>query len=813
MQLVMDRELPQSVYWALDQLRQVLRLKGETIQESTAPEPGPAIFVGMAGQSPAVDRALDAAGVLCPTPAESLVIHPSGHDRLIITGRDERGLVYALTEVARAVERSTRHDWFDSVIPAIESPELSWRSMQLFLCNRALEEEWFYRERFWEEYLTQLARDRFNNLTLTFGHQTSYLSPPYPFLLEMPEFPQVRPIGFTQEARRQNLETLKKTSEMARARGLHFTFAVWSQHAYRYGTPMVEGLREDNLSDFNALGLRKVLEACPAIDGVQFRMNVESGVPEDRQTEFYEKQFRAIAECGRPIRLDLRAKGLANQTIQRARELVPSTVVSTKHWCEHLGMPYPMPAIQQFDRHHYRRYGMWDLLEKPRDCPLVYRLWSAGTQRVLLWGDPEWVKRFVVSCHFGSIGFEVMAPLTNKGALAETGRWPIIEDRTYQPYDEEYQRYWMFYLLFGRLGYNPETPAEIWRRELRDRFAEAAEAVEHAYHVGSQILPLITTVLQWSASLWRFWPEMFAGRNLEEDIQIEPSDPTQFYGVAEYVEDALKDRLCGKWTPGQVAHHLQQLAAQTRNALASVRSTGPVSEKAELGGTELDFTLVAHLADYHACRLLAATHMAFYLRTGETARLQEARRVLCRAKAHWSALAAVADGIYHPNLIFGRRDADHCGHWKDCLPVVEQDIARVEQILTDSPDTTPAASDKRYPGEHIPLEQPHVTFEPVNCATPGRDLTLQIHIQTRAPLHAVRCYYRTANQALSFNRLEMQANGNDSYIGTIPGGSIDAQWDMMVFFEIFPEDGRAFRWPDWRVRTPYIVIPTLAGSD
>ena len=129
---------------------------------------------------------------------------------------------------------------------------------------------------------------------------------------------------------------------------------------------MVEGLTSEILADYNAAGLARVLAECPDIDGVQFRMNVESGVDEAHQAEFFEPQFRAIAACGRPVRLDLRAKGLAESTIELAQRLVPNTVVSTKHWCEHLGMPYSMPAIQQKDHRSYRRYGTWDLLRKPR---------------------------------------------------------------------------------------------------------------------------------------------------------------------------------------------------------------------------------------------------------------------------------------------------------------------------------------------------------------------------------------------------------------------------------------------------------------
>ena len=63
--------------------------------------------------------------------------------------------------------------------------------------------------------------------------------------------------------------------------------------------------------------------------------------------------------------------------------------------------------------------------------------------------------------------------------------------------------------------------------------------MEALYRIGGRILPLLTVVLQHSASLWTFRPERFAGRGLEEDARTEPSDPTRFYGIDEYVEDAL----------------------------------------------------------------------------------------------------------------------------------------------------------------------------------------------------------------------------------------------------------------------------------
>ena len=810
MQIVGAKELAGAGRWALGELKNALEAKSWGVQDCDGMQPGHAIVIGLA-ESPAVQELLARAQIDVPDAPESLVIHKLNQNTLVVAGRDVRGLVYALTELARAIELSSEDsDPFAGVIEVVESPELKWRSMQLFLCNADLEREWYFRESFWDEYLGMLARCRYNNLSLTFAHQTSYLAPPYPFHVELPEFPQVRVPGLSQDERQRNLAMLRRISEMAQARALHFTLGVWSQHDSGYGAPMVEGLDEDIRAECNALGLRKLLEACPAIDGVQFRMNRESGVPEDEQLKYYEAQFRAIAECGRPICLDLRAKGLSNRTIERARELVPNTVVSTKFWCEHLGQPYVMPAIQRADVNNHRRYGAWDLLEKPRDWDLVYRLWSVGTQKILLWGDPEWVKRFVQSCRFGSVGFEVMAPLTNKGFGNKPGSWRVITDTSYQPYQEEYQRYWLFHLLFGRLGYNSSTSCEVWRRELRQQFGEAAEPIERAYRSAGGVMPLLTTVQQWSASTWRYWPELFAGRTLEQDINIEPSDPTQFYGVVEYVDDAMSRNLCGKWTPARVIERFRRLAADTTAALADARSTIANSEDTEFRSTELDFQLLAHMANYHADRLTTGTHLAFYQRTRQPGRLMAAREYMQQARQHWQALANLAAGIYNDNLVFGDFGRGHRGHWKDLIQFVDADIRKLEEMLNAIPSDQQTTDYQSFPGETAPAELLTIKHEPIKSASAGQPLILKLTVNAAKPIRSVCCYHRIANQSLPFQRREMGKSSRDFYRTTIPGDQIKNNWDLMVFFEVMLESGEGLRWPDWRSGPPYFVIETDA---
>src|SRR5262249_36540463 len=147
---------------------------------------------------------------------------------------------------------------------------------------------------------------------------------------------------------------------------------------------------------------------------------------------------------------------LTAETIQAALEAGLDLIISFKFWCEHMGLPYH-PTVADS---HYRkdRYSYGALLAKPRGFKVVYQLWSMGSQRILLWGDPDYAARFAKNCQLGDgEGFEVYAPLTNRGYGTEPGDWRLFADKKYEVGTWDYERYWFFYLCFGRMGYNPET--------------------------------------------------------------------------------------------------------------------------------------------------------------------------------------------------------------------------------------------------------------------------------------------------------------------------------------------------------------------
>ena len=296
----------------------------------------------------------------------------------------------------RAVELAPAEgDPLAAIREATESPALRVRSVSVHLFNEQLEKDWYFDQRFWNRYCEELARNRYNNLILTFSDQTNYLCPIYAYLLEVPGYPQVRVRGLTAADRQRNLAMLQKISETAHAYGLDFTLAIWMQMPVpKYVAEVrVEGLPAGVAAGgYCAAGLAQVLAQCPAIDGVQFRMNAEAGVSEAEQLEFYRPLFRAIADCGRPLKVDLRYKGVRPETIEAAAEMGLDLTLSTKFWCEHMGLPYH-PTVSDT---HYRasRYSFGNMLAEPRKYRVSYQLWTVGSQRLLLWGDPDYAARF-----------------------------------------------------------------------------------------------------------------------------------------------------------------------------------------------------------------------------------------------------------------------------------------------------------------------------------------------------------------------------------------------------------------------------------
>lgn len=844
-QLFVATPLPKAAQVALEELREAVASHGVVVRDAAAP-PKPetaAILVGTSRGTETFDRLLGDAKIEVPDlPESSAVAWIEGRRQtLVIAGSDERGLTYALRDAARGITLAphapTGGDWTKGVTPAVESPFLRVRNVSLHLFNADCEREWFFSEEFWRFYFARLSLSRFNRCTLTFCDQTNYLCPPYAYLVAMPEYPQVRMEDCTPEQREANLAMLRRITELADEYAIDFDLGIWMQAPVsKWAAPVkVSGLPEGlALADYCALGLRRIYEGCPSLDGIQLRMNAEAGVSEEQQTAFYKPLFQALAATGRPLRVELRYKGLQQATIDAAVAAGLDVTVSTKFWAEHFGLPYHPTVV---DSHYAQdRYSFGTLLKRPRNYRVTYQLWTVGSQRVTLWGDPEYAARFAKSCTLGGgEGFEVFAPLTNKGYGNAPGAWPVIKNPEYRVGRWEQERYWIFYLCFGRLGYNPATNPETWKREFRHRFGEAAEQVEEAYKAASQVLPLITAALLPSASEWSWWPELDTGGNLAEYARIQTSDPSQFAAVRQWEKtpdwrwedwdqvpgflENLAMRSYGRTTPLMTAHQLKLLEQSIRNSISEWAETSPDSH-AERRITEVDLQLLGGLACFHAEKLEAAVHQAFYEAGQNKHQLHASFAHLSRAHRKWKDIVESTDGVYHDRLVFGVSPENtrnkfghhHSGHWRDRLPEIEAEVQRLQDAAKRlgpfNVQTVREAENELFNlsrSGSIPVD-----FLPRHTAAesfgPNRPLTLELTLGGKEMPARITAYVRPLDQTRpwrQFTLLEMKAN---TYAVTLPAEAVDSHYDVQYYFRLF--DGQTSRlWPDWRTEQPYFVVP------
>ncbi len=447
-----DDVLTQSgpVQWATDQLSEALQARGlSVVRCRSVAEAGASdvcIYIARAN-SKGARQGFERAGVALPNGPEVLGLQRAridGRQVLVACGSDERGLIYAVLELADRVGLTPEPmGELRRMAAVVQKPANQIRSIARLFASEVEDKEWFNDRSFWEQYLTELARHRFNRFSLTLGLgydfptdiRDAYFHFAYPFLIEVPGY-QVRAEPLPDDERERNLVMLRFIGEETVRRGLHFQLGLWT-HAYQWvdspkANYLIKGLSGANHAQYCRDALTALLKACPTISGITFRIHGESGIAEGSY-EFWETVFAGVGRCGRRVEIDMHAKGIDEKMIELGMATGMPVNVSPKFWAEHMGLGYMQGAIRPLEMpprgetdkgffsrssgsRRFLRYGYGDLLKEKRDYGVLHRIWP-GTQRLLLWGDPQLAADYGRAASFcGSVGVELCEPLSFKGA-------------------------------------------------------------------------------------------------------------------------------------------------------------------------------------------------------------------------------------------------------------------------------------------------------------------------------------------------------------------------------------------------------------
>lgn len=739
------------------------------------------------------------------------------------------GLSYAVLELADRVRYAAGADLgLDFAGVHSERPANRVRSIARSFVSAIEDKAWYYDKGFWTDYLDMLVANRFNRFALFFGFgydfprniTDDYFQLPYPFLFDVAGYDVRLDPPLAEGERERNLEMLKFISAETAARGMHFQLGIWT-HVYEWvdsphAAHRIEGLSRETHAPYCRDALAKLLAECPAIEGVTFRIHVESGIA-DGAFDFWRTLFKGFHGAGRPVEIDMHAKGITEEMIGIAAETGMPMSVSPKFAGEHMGLGYHQADIREYEIptperiaatknassgvRRFTRYGYADLFVEGREYAVLHRLWP-GSQRFLLWGDPATASAYSRAASFcDSAGLEICEPLTFKGR--ESSGRPgesrnAYLDKALDPGLADWRKHEYSYRLWGRMLYDPDGPREAWGRYLARTFGPAATAAETALANASRTLPLFTTASIPSTSNRYYWPEIYdnmpvmpiGGYRPLADLpkgygfaDISPLDPQLFSSIGEHAALLASGAGNPKYSPAEVARSLTRFAGLAETALGRARRAARAD--ANFRRWEEDILIQIGLARFFAAKLQSGLLWELYQRTGSAACGAQALAIYAKGREAWAAMAGRAKRVYVPDISFGAEAIVQRGHWADRIPDIDRDIAAMRKALAGPrPRGNGAAIE---PGAVLDPKRPTYTFQhdAPDSFVPGRPLALSL---AAAEVERATLYYRHVNHAERWRSLPMTAAGA-GHVAAIPGDYTASPYPLQYYFLLEGPEG------------------------
>lgn len=654
------------------------------------------ILVGTYEKSPLIRDLTENGRLPLEKSPESLVISEisrEGKPALLVGGYDDRGLSYALYELADRVGSQSLLALYN---PVAEKPFLAHREVVAVLSHADLGKKWFSAPEYWRDYFSTLARRRFNTFTLLFEDWISDLASFFPYFLAAKDFPEVRVEGLSPTERERKRKTLISIGRVAEEYGVDFHLGFrglenvevmrgWSQER----SP-AKGMTAENLELYAYSALKRLIFDCPEIKGIQVRCSGKAGIKFPVEEDLLIKTIaRVIAEGGNRIKLKLGGMEVPAAAIKdlAGRGLPLYLAYSYDYRTGATTLPYLPTELLPVGPGDLRpkEQGLKSQKTASREVYRVYHeLGRYGPYRILPWGDPEYIRGFVRSLkEAGSSGFAVYPPPARNGLGNKRGKRGFLS-RDNQYYKWEFERYWYFYLLFGRLGYNPGTGGDVLIRDFHRKFGEKGADLADLYHLAGKVMDLYLTAHR-SGPETGLRPEIDTGGLLDFYYRSSPADPEVFSSFQEYIKECLDGEPSGRISPVTVAERLEDLG---RVILDKVKEVGfPAKGEEEQTGERrislIDLSIMGYLALYHACKFRAAVHLGFYYEIRDLSSLLRAVRWLRAARKNWESITGLTEGIYAHRMLGGPAGSGDSGDWQSKLPLLIEDEKRLEIMIRE----------------------------------------------------------------------------------------------------------------------------------
>ncbi|MEX0329955.1 MAG: hypothetical protein AB3N64_00900 [Puniceicoccaceae bacterium] len=406
--------------------------------------------------------------------------------RHVLEGTDPKGILYGLLDLAErwqtgGLEAALQERIFRPPVRVraikFNLPWMPYRPGDHLLLHDATCRD----PAFWETFLDMMVDNRFNTLTLWSLH-------PFHLMVKSPSYPEANILPDSELAQWQQL--WQRLFSLAEERGIE-TFLVnwnifvppglarahevanWSEFESYLG----EGTDSELVVDYTREMVTEVINTYPNLTGLGITLGERmGGMSPDQRRDWLDRTFlQGLREAERSIKFLYRAPLSANRGSGGSTSAANDR--ATREQIEFLeGVRFPVYVSFKYNWSHghsspklFHVHGgeLTDAYWNPEPEKHTI-LWTIRNEdfHVLRWGDPDYVRahlRESFRSHTGGyiLGSETYIPAADY--ISRPGEHAMGK--------YAFERQWLYYLVWGRLLYDPETPDDWFAIAMEDRFA------------------------------------------------------------------------------------------------------------------------------------------------------------------------------------------------------------------------------------------------------------------------------------------------------------------------------------------------------
>lgn len=614
--------------------------------------------------------------------AESFQIHKKKINKLttiIVRGSDEAGLMYGGLELSEMISI----DGIEGIRDVEHSPYMAMRGTKFNIpldvrtpsysdvsdaAQNNISEMWSMD--FWREYIDTLAKYRFNYISLWSLH-------PFPSLVRVPDYPDValddvqrstvdwnenyslNGLGFDAPEILDNVETLKTISmdkkiefwrevmRYGKERNVDFYFVTWN--IFVNGTQGKYGITDDinnpTTIDYFRKSVKQMFLTYPDLAGIGLTTGENM-----KGADFNEKENWAFQTYGLGVldaaneQPDRKITFIHRQHMTGAQDIAKkfAPIISNENIEFIFSFKYAKAHVFSSTQQTYHQ----KFVKEIGDLKTIWTLRNDDAY-YFRWGAPDYVRSFIKN-----IPYEVSKGFYYGSDQYIWGR-EFLSKYPESPRQLEIKKHWYHWMLWGRLGYDPNLTNSRIKNILAHHFpGVSSDDLFDAWQHASMIYPL-TTGFHWGPLDFQWYIEGCKSRpdyartesgfhDVNRFITLGPHPGTDNISIPDYVKSISDNKMLKGKTPIEVS---QQIHHHADAALHLLKTISPQKDL-ELRQTLCDIASIANLGKYYAHKIRGAVELALFRENHDLKHQEAAVNELKQAASYWKTYSETAQVEY-----------------------------------------------------------------------------------------------------------------------------------------------------------------------